>query len=243
VKTREIAPTEWRQFTEAFSRQHSGWLVSLFVERRNGERVAIARDLPFRGIAAETDGEREVVVIMVDGSGDRHLSHTIAKPSRIVVSETDEGAEVAVSVTDPSGATITIEFRTPMPVTSVDGIVSGSFHDSKESNMNEQKPPLADSLREWGFDLARFEMKAKKSMENARGDLSEITGVLRLTLARTKQTLLNLQKSREPVGAELKGGFESAWDEIEEAFARARQKTRESHQTPVSKDVGDDWLG
>ncbi|SRR6266542_3698919 len=110
------------------------------------------------------------------------------------------------------------------------------------SDINE-KQPLANALREWGFDLARFEMKAKRSVENARGDLSEITGVLRESLRKTKQIVLDLQGSRHPVAAELKYGFERAWDEIEQAFARARQKVREAHQTAATGDPGDDWLG
>jgi hypothetical protein len=239
MQSREIDPREWRQFTEAFSRRHEGWLVSLFVERLNGERDYIVRDVPFRGMAAETDGQRQTVVVMVDGGGARHLTHTIARPSRIVVTETDEGAESAVSVTPEAGAVITTEFRTPMPAVEVDGIVS------KESNMNAEQPeikeelPIAQSLHEWGFDLATFEAKAKSSIANARGDLSEITGVLRQTMASTKQTLLDLQKSRGPVAAELKSGFERAWDEIEQAFARARQKMRETRQAPASGNPDD----
>ncbi len=97
-------------------------------------------------------------------------------------------------------------------------------------------------LREWGFDVAAFEAKAKKSLENARGDLSEVTGVLRQTLAKTKQILLDLQKTREPVAAELKSGFERAWDEIEQGFTRARQKMRESRTAPAG-DPDDDLPG
>ncbi|MGZ4810692.1 MAG: sll1863 family stress response protein [Thermoanaerobaculia bacterium] len=101
----------------------------------------------------------------------------------------------------------------------------------------EQK--LTESMRSWGFDFDTFRSKAKASIEEARGDLSEVTGVLRQTMARTRSILLDLQKSREPVSAELKNGFERAWNEIEQAFARARQLTRESKQVPAEKK--DDW--
>ena len=232
MRSREIPATEWRQFTEAFSRQHEGWLVSLFTEPQRGERQCVARDVPFRGIAAETDAGGQAVVIMVDGSGNRHLSHTISKPAEIVVEETDEGAEVALSVASEFGTRFTIEFRTPMVVTDVDGVL-------KESDMND----LKDSLREWGFDIGTFEAKAKQSIENARGDLSEITGVLRESLGRTKQVLLDLQKSREPVADELKNGFERAWTEIEQAFGRARRRMRETRQPAATRDVSDDWSG
>ncbi|HSP16585.1 MAG TPA: hypothetical protein VLV78_17705 [Thermoanaerobaculia bacterium] len=105
---------------------------------------------------------------------------------------------------------------------------------------------MADSLRDWGFDVETFRKKAEASVDNARGDLSEITGILRQTLSQTKQTLLDLQKSREPVAAELKSGFEKAWNDIEEAFAKARQAMREKREvvTTSSEHLDDSyWLG
>lgn len=111
-----------------------------------------------------------------------------------------------------------------------------------ETTQSTEKHQLvADSLREWGFDLARFETRAKKSMQNARGDLSEVTGVLRETLGKTKQVLVDLQKSREPVVTELKYGFERAWDEIEQAFTRARQKLRDARKAGAVDEW--EWLG
>ena len=119
----------------------------------------------------------------------------------------DQGGDVALAVASELGPALAVKFRFP-----------------KEADMNERK----DSLRDWGFDAAQFEAKAKQSIENARGDLSEITGILRQTLAQTRQTLLDLQKSREPVADELRKGFECAWNEIENAFARARRRMRET---------------
>jgi hypothetical protein len=94
-----------------------------------------------------------------------------------------------------------------------------------------EKNPVTDALRDWGFDLKTFEVRAKKSLDNARGDLSEINGVLRQALTNTKQVLMDLQRQKRPVAAELKKGFEEAWDAIEKAFARARQKIK----TPEEK--------
>jgi len=106
-----------------------------------------------------------------------------------------------------------------------------------------QEPERTPSyLREWGFDIETFEARAKKSLQNARGDLGEVTGVLRQALANTKQTLLDLQKSRQPVVVELKNGFERAWEEIEQGFARARQRIREARKA-TTPDINDDWLG
>src|SRR5579884_3551804 len=123
MKSREIPVAEWPQFTEAFSRQHEGWLVSLFTELQHGERKCVARDVPFRGIAAESDAGARSVVVMVNGSSDRHLSHAISNPEEIVIEETDEGAEAAVSIASALGTHFRVEFKTPMPVTAVDGVL------------------------------------------------------------------------------------------------------------------------
>ena len=98
------------------------------------------------------------------------------------------------------------------------------------SDSTPEKGPVADALREWGFDVKTFEARAKRSLDSARGDLTEVSGALRQTLTTTKQALLNLQKQRAPVAAELKKGFEDAWEAIEKAFSRAREKVREQER-------------
>src|SRR5258708_31979456 len=93
-----------------------------------------------------------------------------------------------------------------------------------------QRSKTADVLREWGFDFTAFQARAKQSMDAARGDMSEITSTLREALANTKQVLIDLERTKRPVATELKTGFERAWDEIENAFSRARQRMREAKQ-------------
>ena len=94
--------------------------------------------------------------------------------------------------------------------------------------MSDEKKTVADSLRDWGIDVDKFEERAKESFESAKGDLSEITGTLRQTLVEAKDILVGLQKNRSPVATELKTGFERAWQEIEHAFTAARQKAKEA---------------
>lgn len=83
------------------------------------------------------------------------------------------------------------------------------------------------SLEDWGIDVDRFKERAKESLENARGDLTEITGTLRQTLVNAKDVLVGLQKQGSPAAAELKSGFERAWHEIEIAFRAARDRAKE----------------
>src|SRR5688572_25784311 len=108
--------------------------------------------------------------------------------------------------------------------------------------MSDEKKSVTDSLRDWGIDVERFEERAKESFATAKGDLSEITGTLRHTLVEAKDILVGMQKSGMPVAAELKGGFERAWQEIERAFIAARQKAKEAAQENAGKDEKDEKL-
>ncbi|HYC92554.1 MAG TPA: hypothetical protein VEO54_25325 [Thermoanaerobaculia bacterium] len=96
--------------------------------------------------------------------------------------------------------------------------------------MDEQQQEPKKKLEDWGIDVDRFKERAKESLENARGDLSEITGTLRHTLVHAKDIVVGLQKTGSPAAAELKAGFERAWHEIEGAFRAAREKAK---GTPV----------
>jgi hypothetical protein len=95
-----------------------------------------------------------------------------------------------------------------------------------------EKKKVTESLRDWGFDAEKFQERAKESMASARGDLSEITGTLRHTLVQAKDIVVGLQKNGAPVAAELKGGFERAWHEIEAAFKSAREKAKGEKPEP-----------
>ena len=105
---------------------------------------------------------------------------------------------------------------------------------------DEEKKSVADSLRGWGIDVEKFEERAKESFQNARGDLSEITGTLRQTLVEAKDILVGLQKGGTPVAAELKTGFERAWQEIERAFTAARQRAKEAKDAEPAEEKKDD---
>lgn len=91
-------------------------------------------------------------------------------------------------------------------------------------NMSDEKK----SLEDWGIDVEKFKERAKESFAAARGDLSEITGTLRHTLVQAKNVIVDLQSAGSPAAAELKSGFERAWQEIENAFRAARAKAKTS---------------
>lgn len=87
-----------------------------------------------------------------------------------------------------------------------------------------------DSLNDWGIDVDKFKERAKQSVAGAKDDLSEIAGTLRQTLVQAKDVLVGLQKGGAPAASELKGGFERAWTEIENAFKAARDRAKEARE-------------
>ncbi|HKR66938.1 MAG TPA: hypothetical protein VJZ00_24640 [Thermoanaerobaculia bacterium] len=105
---------------------------------------------------------------------------------------------------------------------------------------DEPKKSVSESLRDWGIDVEKFEERAKESFQSARGDLSEITGTLRQTLVEAKDVLVGLQRGGSaPAAAELKSGFERAWQEIERAFTTARQRAKDgtkNNEPPASEE-------
>jgi len=99
----------------------------------------------------------------------------------------------------------------------------------KPNATNETK-----KLNDWGIDVDKFKERAKESLGHAKDDLSEIAGTLRSALVQAKDVVLGMQGAGSPAAAELKGGFERAWKEIEGAFKAAREKAKQG------KDGGND---
>lgn len=104
-------------------------------------------------------------------------------------------------------------------------------HDTKpDDGSSSEQGRRAERLREWGFDVEAFEAKARQSLEEARGDLTDVTDAIRSALAATRQTLLEIQRARAPIAAELRTGFERAWEDLEKAFEAARQRMKETRE-------------
>ncbi len=98
--------------------------------------------------------------------------------------------------------------------------------------------PKKDSLNDWGIDVDKFTERAKESLAGAKDDLSEIAGTLRQTLVKAKDVLVGIQKGGSPAAAELKTGFERAWQEIENAFSAARERAKEAKAAGTAPPAG-----
>lgn len=98
--------------------------------------------------------------------------------------------------------------------------------------MDEEKKE-SSSLNEWGIDVDKFKERAKESLGNAKDDLSEVAGTLREALVSAKDVVLGLPHGGSGAAAEIRGGFERAWREIEQAFKAARERAKEAREKPA----------
>jgi hypothetical protein len=83
---REISRPEWSAFFDVFSQQHLNWRVTLEVlSRECGARVE-AEDAAFEGISIGLPESRDgTILVMVGGALDRHLTHEIREPKRVML--------------------------------------------------------------------------------------------------------------------------------------------------------------
>ena len=125
MRTREIPRDEWIAFFDAFSRRHEGWLATVEVFGGDAGAQTEARELPLVGVTADLrGGGGDAVSIIVGGAeaGD-HVTHTVLRPARVRVEQTEEGADVALRVESADGVTALLRFRSAVLPEMVDGVV------------------------------------------------------------------------------------------------------------------------
>ena len=103
--TREIPRTEWTSFFNDFSRKHEGHGVTLEVFGPEIGDQLEERDFFLSGISAETENGRDKIEIMIGGSPDRHLTHVIAKPTKVGFEKTLPGTKGALQIKSADGTT------------------------------------------------------------------------------------------------------------------------------------------
>jgi hypothetical protein len=108
--TREVVPGEWSSFFDQFSRLHHGKRVN--VQTMGGELgvQANAVSLPLMGVVAEPrdDGGRSISV-MAGESPDAHVTHAIARPSKVRIAEWNDGESAALQIEAEGGWTTLVQ--------------------------------------------------------------------------------------------------------------------------------------
>jgi hypothetical protein len=122
METQEVARSDWSSFFGAFSRQHESWLVTLEEIPGSASRAFLeAGGLALEGILA--DPHTRAISIMLGRLPDRHITHTIDRPARVLVERTEDGIEQAVRIERDEGRVTRLSFRSAVRPEEVDGIV------------------------------------------------------------------------------------------------------------------------
>jgi hypothetical protein len=124
MPTKEIPRDEWTTFLDSFSRQHEGWLATLELLGTDIGAQKEARNLPFEGITATlTDDESQGITINLGKTAEDHVTHTVAKPTRVWLEQTSDGANAALEIESADDLKTLLRFRSALPAEMVDGVV------------------------------------------------------------------------------------------------------------------------
>ena len=130
TKLAEINKQHWRPFCSAYSRQHQGWRVNLYVydpefnHLQGGSLTprlrAMVTDMPLQGIVLEEHGRHMELVVNL-GPDEAAFAHRITSPSHISCAETDSGLHEGLLIHLENGGVFRIGFSEPAIPESVDG--------------------------------------------------------------------------------------------------------------------------
>jgi hypothetical protein len=121
--TEEIARSEWIPFFDSFSKRHHNWLTTVEVLSSEIGAQVETRELPLEGITAEFGpAGKDRIQIIAGEAPEKHASHTITAPKRVLLKETAAGAAEALEIVSAEGETTLIRFRSVIPPELVDGI-------------------------------------------------------------------------------------------------------------------------
>lgn len=126
ILTREIAPAEWSDFFDGFSRQHDGWLTTLELLDPDMGAQILAENLPLRGISVDVKDNEHVISINVGETVSEHVNHAVQNPTHVRIKLNSEGAHEAVEFETTAGLTTLLRFRVPALAETVDGVMSAS---------------------------------------------------------------------------------------------------------------------
>ena len=114
METRTIPETEWIDFADRFSRDHTGWLATVQVlDGRSGAQL-VAKDLPLQGISFDTKGTRPCSVeVSVGDTPSQHVRHVVDMPLHIREADEPDGS-IDLQIEPADGAQTLIHLRGPV---------------------------------------------------------------------------------------------------------------------------------
>jgi hypothetical protein len=124
LATREIPRAQWAFFLDAFSRQHQGWTVTVEVlDEAIGAQIQ-GDGIPLEAIMLDAAAAGDTISVMLGGTPERHVTHTIRAPSRVHLDQTgiDVGTGEVLEIESAEGSKTLIRFHHPVLPEQLDGV-------------------------------------------------------------------------------------------------------------------------
>lgn len=114
--TREIPPTEWKQFFDNLSRDLSDWITSIEIVRDKRGSQYLVRELPFAGAMLATNGNQpDQIVIMLGDEASAHETHPIQNPQSVSFLQNKNLPGCLIAVKSADGTKTMIHIQRPLP--------------------------------------------------------------------------------------------------------------------------------
>jgi hypothetical protein len=110
MRTVEVPRNEWTHALDEFSTAHEGSLISLDVLGPTLGVQPQIRELPLRGVTAETSPRGSAIMISASRNDGEHFTHLIPSPTHVRIERTNEGADLALEIESVEGLTAILRF-------------------------------------------------------------------------------------------------------------------------------------
>ncbi len=83
--TTEIPHDHWPEFLGRFGNDHLGWRVTLQARRPGRGKLILVEDSSLESLMDDEDGAHEQISIVLGGQTQRHETHVIDDPTRVLL--------------------------------------------------------------------------------------------------------------------------------------------------------------
>ena len=112
MRTVEVPQRDWARALDEFSALHEGTLVSVDVLAPALGVQSQIRELPLRGVTAESGPEGPAIMISAARADGEHVTHLIASPTHVRIERTNEGTDIALQIESDEGTAAILRFKT-----------------------------------------------------------------------------------------------------------------------------------
>jgi len=117
----KVPQSEWREFLEAFTQRHRGWLVRMEIhDRETGEDVG-SRYMHLSSVELDTEDSVNPRINITVNNEHKLFKHVLFRPSRLTLQLSPNGADESLNIESLHTST-TIRFRAAVLPDVVNGV-------------------------------------------------------------------------------------------------------------------------